>query len=409
MSFRISSIDSINNAPSTPVSYVLNTRRVSRVNSIGGGIHNLSYIKHIKTNRGNLILQTQDTYYGMSVNDISNESARLTIPITKIGNTLVTDSYTFRVDDMIWAENSRGATTLTIETPTNRIEQIQTTMTLSDLEIALNTATGSLLLDLYPGAISAQALIQLVSSYSGPGVSIRRDSDNALQDFPFVNGKLDRVAILAFTGAGSGFINTRYDQLGLNHLNSLASASQPRIVNSGVFDTMDNGALAEKYDGVDDILQTSAYSPLFVNPNIGYYVWEPVAGTNNQAIGLTNAGASSPNARLNGTDTDMYQNGASFSEAAPIVIDKPIIQTMRSATTDGSGKDYIHRINGAEIVKGGTLDIGTDIATALTVGARGNNSSWTEMRCAVCVNYRQDNIPDAPKIELLLNSYYNAY
>ena len=83
------------------------------------------------------------------------------------------------------------------------------------------------------------------SNYNGPLVQVRRSSDNAAQNFYAsltldVNGNrwLDTAAVLAFVGAGSGFVAVWYDQsgLGLNAAQS-TSAFQPAIVESGVLVT----------------------------------------------------------------------------------------------------------------------------------------------------------------------------
>lgn len=50
---------------------------------------------------------------------------------------------------------------------------------------------------------------RLLTSYTGPWLRVRRSSDNAEQDCTTV------ASILAFCGAGNGFVVTIYDQTGL--------------------------------------------------------------------------------------------------------------------------------------------------------------------------------------------------
>jgi len=79
---------------------------------------------------------------------------------------------------------------------------------------------------------------RLLASYSGSLIRVRRSSDNAEQDIGCdASGNLDTTALLAFTGAGSGFVRTIYAQTGAKDLVQTTAAIQPRIVNSGVLDT----------------------------------------------------------------------------------------------------------------------------------------------------------------------------
>jgi len=89
------------------------------------------------------------------------------------------------------------------------------------------------LLDAYPGAAAAYSLRQLQSG-SYPVVRVRRDSDNAEQDFTAT--EVSDGTLAAWVGAGNnGFVRTWYDQSGSSS-NAVQSdaALQPKIVSSGV-------------------------------------------------------------------------------------------------------------------------------------------------------------------------------
>jgi hypothetical protein len=83
---------------------------------------------------------------------------------------------------------------------------------------------------------------RLTVNYSGPLIRVRRSSDNAELDIRYVDSisaVLDTTALLAFTGAGDGFVVTAYDQSGNARDFSQATAdNQPQIVFSGVMSTM---------------------------------------------------------------------------------------------------------------------------------------------------------------------------
>ena len=95
--------------------------------------------------------------------------------------------------------------------------------------------TGTLLLDLYPGAAAAYSLRHLRTAYSGSAIQVRRSSDDQLKDIGFVDGNLDTASLLSFVGSGDGFVKIWYDQSGEGNDAAQGSASnQPKIVSSGV-------------------------------------------------------------------------------------------------------------------------------------------------------------------------------
>lgn len=87
-----------------------------------------------------------------------------------------------------------------------------------------------------PASISGVAWsVRLVNpSYAGPLYKLRRDSDDATQDFlPDVNGNSDVAAVLAFLGGANGFFDTWYDQgpSGL-HVHNATFSGQPQWIAS---------------------------------------------------------------------------------------------------------------------------------------------------------------------------------
>jgi hypothetical protein len=89
-------------------------------------------------------------------------------------------------------------------------------------------------------ASPAYSLRKLSTAYSGKALQVRRSSDNALLDIGFTAGfDLDTTALKNFVGSGSGFVAKWYDQSGfaINAVQA-TTASQPRIVNSGVIDRL---------------------------------------------------------------------------------------------------------------------------------------------------------------------------
>jgi len=80
-------------------------------------------------------------------------------------------------------------------------------------------------------AVAFSVESQLLSSYSGPIMRVRRDSDNTESD------ALTVASMLSFVGAASGYIVTLYDQSGNSKdATQSTAANQPRIVNAGALD-----------------------------------------------------------------------------------------------------------------------------------------------------------------------------
>jgi hypothetical protein len=98
--------------------------------------------------------------------------------------------------------------------------------------------------DLFGMPAAAYSLRKLTPSATNC-IRVRRSSDNTEQDIGFVanvpNSPIDTTALLAFVGAGNGFVTTWYDQ-STNGRNGTQSTStrQVRIVNSGVVELLNS-------------------------------------------------------------------------------------------------------------------------------------------------------------------------
>jgi hypothetical protein len=122
--------------------------------------------------------------------------------------------------------------------------------------IVRRPATGTLLDD-FPNAAVAYSLRLLRGAYTGSAIRVRRSNDNAEQDIGFTGNQLDTTSLASFVGANSGFVTTWYDQSGNDrNATQTTSASQPRIVASGVIDTL-NGKPTLVFDGTNDHLINS--------------------------------------------------------------------------------------------------------------------------------------------------------
>ena len=104
-----------------------------------------------------------------------------------------------------------------------------------------------LLLDDFPGAAAAYSLRLINSSYTGPVIRVRRSTDNAEQDF--TANQISSGSLVAFCGAGNGFIRTWHDQSGNNrHATQTTTSAQPQIVSAGSL-ILEGGLPAINFNG----------------------------------------------------------------------------------------------------------------------------------------------------------------
>lgn len=134
------------------------------------------------------------------------------------------------------------------------------------------TLTGSYPLDELPGATGAWSTRKLTSAYEASCLRVRRSSDNAELDIGFSGAALDTETLLAFVGAGDGYVRTWYDQSGVGATRDFAHASaaqQPQIVSSGAVLTGIGGQPALVFNGTSTWLQTQAFSSTMLTVSAG--------------------------------------------------------------------------------------------------------------------------------------------
>jgi alpha-L-arabinofuranosidase B-like protein len=99
------------------------------------------------------------------------------------------------------------------------------------------------------GLVTSVSLVQLLNSYSGSALRVRRDSDDAEQDIGFVSGALDTTSLATFVGSANGLVTKWYDQSGHGQdLVQTTKSKQPKLVNAGTYLAL------VRFDGVDDVM-----------------------------------------------------------------------------------------------------------------------------------------------------------
>jgi hypothetical protein len=171
--------------------------------------------------------------------------------------------------------------------------------------------------------------IRLVNtSYTGPLIKVRRSSDNATLDiYPVIqvnkqDSVIDEAALLSFVGAGSGFIDTWYDQSGNGrNATQATTANQPRIVNAGVIDRI-NTRPAIFFDGTSDNLSIADAS---IGQNVGYLStyqvvkWNIVPTTIRSLFALATAVIGNPRFITQGNNSSKFRLATRRLDADAIV------------------------------------------------------------------------------------------
>lgn len=281
----------------------------------------------------------------------------------------------------------------------------------------------SLLLDDYPGAAAAYSLRLLRTAYTGDCIRVRRSSDNTEQNIGFVNDVIDTASLLAFVGAGNGFVTTWYDQSGGGRNATQSTAgNQPRIVNSGTVDTI-AGKPTVVFDGADDYLIPSNSLELFNNVSNGDMF--AVTRSNSTASGnkfLMNyltPGNVSRFVLLDGNTANR------FSTVARRLDNQSGATIATTGTNHGTTSDYILtsyanwgegvvgiRQNGAGEITANLPSSGnTSNTNSLNVfiGTGTPTTQRYDGRISEIVIYNTDQSANRSTIETNINNFYNVY
>lgn len=211
-------------------------------------------------------------------------------------------------------------------------------------------------LDVVAGAAAAFSLRLLNTAYTGSAVRVRRSSDNIEQDIGFTaTGDLDSVALLAFVGAGSGFVAVWYDQSGNGrHVSNPTGAAQPRIVNAGVVDTL-NGRPIVQFLGAGSLVGQNPITALQ-----GFIV--EVSNSSGIQTEYSTGPTGIISLRTTSIERRVGTPGSNTNAAEPVDIG-----TLRQYT-DTASPNGIRR-NGTEVLLGGPATSAG--STVLEIGGRG--------------------------------------
>ena len=288
-------------------------------------------------------------------------------------------------------------------------------------------SSGTLLLDLYPGAsIALSSSRKLRSAYSGACLRARRSSDNSEQDIGFSGGAVDSASLLSFVGSDSAYLVTLYDQSG-NGRNATQSTTtkQPRLVDAGTLETV-GGVLAPYYNGTSSAMSTAAFSPATADKVAVFFTVRVISATVgiifetsanfNSNYGTLLAVASDPltGAMSLGRHGDAFASSGVVSESAARSVPATLVVAGSfdlSGITHDTGTP-IFRVNGSDVtraVAGVTNSGGGSFGShALYLGARGEASLYAQLYLPELIMYPDRTNESITGIDDSMTSHYGA-
>ena len=260
----------------------------------------------------------------------------------------------------------------------------------------------SFILDGYPNAAAGYSLRKLSSTYSGSAIRVRRSSDNAEQNIGFnVSNTLDTTALLAFCGAGNGFVTTWYDQSGnAKDIGNTTAVRQPQIVSAGAV-LLENTKPTIRFDGSNDDF-SAGFGTILNQPSTMFSVVTPLTlalGTTRHLIDKHSAGNRQAVYMLVSNNIALF-SGSSFDSGVPFTTTQQLI-----TTTFNSTNSTINRNSWATI----TGNAGTQNQDGLRIGSNSGIASFFNMNLQEVILYNFDQSLNIPNIKLNINTFYNVY
>jgi hypothetical protein len=268
------------------------------------------------------------------------------------------------------------------------------------------------LLNLYSGAAAAYSLRLLRKGYAGNAIRVRRSSDNTEANIGFdSNGNLNTATLLAFCGAGNGFVTTWYDQSGNGRdATQSTGANQPQIVSSGSV-ILENGKIALRFDGSDDTLSVGNFD-LYSNTNGQSIISVFKAlnnSTNKQIISKYHAAQSKRQWFLSNDNYNVQELATSFNGSNLAQGVNTQTQQLFFGNWIPSTSTILYQNNtNSYIATTAATDISTTDASVL-IGASFDNLSYVFANIQEIIVYDFSQASNRAAIQINVNSFYSIY
>ena len=271
------------------------------------------------------------------------------------------------------------------------------------------------ILDIYPSAYIAYSTRKVRTAYAGNCLRVRRSSDNAETDIGFVANYIDTVTLLAFCGAGNGFVTTWYDQSGNSRNSTQTTAiNQPQIVSSGTL-ILKNNKLSLQFDGTNDSLTATGTSGITIGPST-YYAVSCRNGIPSQirtvfATGILGAesGYGVFYSTTNTVASQVRYNIVNIATSTQYSNTDQVINLMLSVTTTSFLNTWF---NGGSLNTVGYSYLNSNTTRNLCIGARIDSFGpgfYLNGNISEVIVWQIDYTATKSGIESNVNSYYNIY
>jgi len=272
------------------------------------------------------------------------------------------------------------------------------------------------LLDQFPGAAAAYSLRNLVGTSNPAVVRVRRDNDDAEQDFTAT--EVSDGTLAAWVGAGNdGFVRTWYDQSGNgNNATQTTTANQPSIVSSGSLQTI-NSKPALSFNGSSQHLSAHAVASAFSGtdkPASAFHVSKVNNNTNFMSVAAL--GNSATNNSLFVLGDYFNNNSLNFGKRDDGFVTKitqagtpGAVQNLISITTNGTSISGYRQ--STAILSNFNCDVGLLTLNRFTIGAheRVSVGSYLNGFIQEVIYYPSDLASSRLAIESNINAHYAIF
>jgi len=260
------------------------------------------------------------------------------------------------------------------------------------------------LLDLYPNAAAAYSLRRLSSTYNGPAIQVRNDSNNVL-DIGFTStGELDTVALLAHCGAGNGFVTTWYDQSGNGYdATQTTAANQPQIVSGGSV-ILQNSKVSISFLSALSGLEMPTFSATSVTMYMVIKAkFENASSTPNN--GFVKLGTSTFNNHYPFSAANIFDDSFSTTRQFISSITTPLAQ-LNLYNVLSINNQWVARLNTNQIYLQSTNTV--SVPANPKIGSKSATSGFNAFLSELII-YASDQSSNRTGIENNINTYYSIY
>lgn len=256
------------------------------------------------------------------------------------------------------------------------------------------------ILDDYPNAAAAYSLRGLRINYTGSLIRVRRSSDNAEQDFGFIDNierNLDTTALTTFCSGTDGFVTTWYDQSGnAKNATQTTAANQPKIVSGGVVLT-NGGKPCLELDATNDSLKTTL---TIVRP---YSIYSQFLQFNNTSTRMLNSDDAINNSLISSSRaTNTVYTGGDIVASPYATANQNVIIGLIESTTATS--KFFYNLNNIATLFPSSNDWGV-----LCFGAGSTFNERANGQIKETIVWATDQSSNNTGIQNNMNAYYGIY